>query len=173
MFDRLFQHPHALARHRDGPLAEERRRYLAHSAAQQMSTRTLRGIAIYTLIVAKTLRLADRPGECITANEIAVEADRWANRQPQPAKRRGLNHARRSFKGHAMRWLTFLGRLQQPALVQAPLRQSRRSIYRVPVAGTRIVAQNRRLLPAHDPRLSCRCRASRSAAPDTHRGRSG
>lgn len=120
MFDRLFQHPHALARHRDGPLAEERRRYLAHSAAQQMSTRTLRGIAIYTLIVAKTLRLADRPGECITANEIAVEADRWANRQPQPAKRRGLNHARRSFKGHAMRWLTFLGRLQQPALVQRP-----------------------------------------------------
>ena len=36
MFEQLFQHPHALARHRDGPLLEERRRYLAQGAAQQM-----------------------------------------------------------------------------------------------------------------------------------------
>src|SRR5438445_537728 len=60
MFEQLFKRPHALARHRNGPLAEERRRYLAHCAEQQMSRRTLRRTATYTLIVAKALRLAER-----------------------------------------------------------------------------------------------------------------
>jgi hypothetical protein len=41
------------ARHRDGPLAEERRRYLAHCAEQQMSRHTLQRIASNTLIVAE------------------------------------------------------------------------------------------------------------------------
>ena len=41
MFDRLLKQPHALARHREGPLAEERRSYLAHCAEQQMSPGTL------------------------------------------------------------------------------------------------------------------------------------
>lgn len=29
MFDRLYKQQHAIARHQNGPLAEERRRYLA------------------------------------------------------------------------------------------------------------------------------------------------
>jgi integrase/recombinase XerD len=120
MFDRLFQNPQVLARHRNGPLAEERCRYLAHRSAQQASLLTLRAIAIYTLVVAKALRLADRPGELITLDEIEVEAKRWAYRQPQPPTMRLFDHARRGFKGHAVRWLTFLGRLQQPATVQRP-----------------------------------------------------
>ena len=49
MFDRLFQNPCVLARQRNGPLAEERRRYLAHCAEQQMSRRTLRNIALLHL----------------------------------------------------------------------------------------------------------------------------
>jgi hypothetical protein len=40
MFEQLFKRPHALARHRNGPPAEERRRYLAHCTEQQMSRRT-------------------------------------------------------------------------------------------------------------------------------------
>ena len=88
MFDRLFQNPYVLARQRNGPLAEERRRYLAHCAEQQMSRRTLRSIALYTLVVAKALRLAERPGEFITRAEIEAEADRWFNRRPEPARMR-------------------------------------------------------------------------------------
>jgi len=120
MFEQLFQSPRPLARHRDGPLAEERRRYLVHCAAQQMSLRTLRGIGVYTLVVAKVLRLADRPGELITKSEIDVEADRWARRRPKPPKMRILDHARQAFGLNAMRWLTFLGRLQPPAVVRRP-----------------------------------------------------
>ena len=37
MFEQLFKGPHALACQRNGPLAEERLRYLVHCAEQQMS----------------------------------------------------------------------------------------------------------------------------------------
>lgn len=120
MFELLFERPHALTRQRNGPLAEERRRYLGHCAEQQMSPRTLRGIAIYTLIVAKALRLADRPGEPIPRTEIEAEADRWANRQPKPPNMRSARLARLRFTGIATRWLSFLGRLQSPASAPSP-----------------------------------------------------
>ncbi len=116
MFDRLLKRPHALVRHQKGPLAEERLRYLAFHAERRMSPLTLQGIARYTLVVARALRLADRPGELITQHEIEVEAERWANRPTI----RVFHFARKNFKGHAMRWLRFLGRLQLPATVQRP-----------------------------------------------------
>jgi hypothetical protein len=45
MFDRLYQRPRVLARHRKGPLAEERRRYLAHGVEQEMALLTLQNMA--------------------------------------------------------------------------------------------------------------------------------
>jgi site-specific recombinase XerD len=120
MFEQLFPHPHARARHRDGPLAEERRRYLEYCAAQRMAVRTLRGIAIYTLVVARVLRLDDRPGELITAGEIEAAANRWATRRSTPPGRRVREAARRLFQRHALRWLLFLGRLQPPATAPRP-----------------------------------------------------
>lgn len=41
MFDQLFKDSRARTRHRDGPLAEERRRYLVHCGEQQMGLKTL------------------------------------------------------------------------------------------------------------------------------------
>ena len=120
MFERLFERPHALARQRNGPAAEERRRYLAHCAEQQMARRTLRLIALYLLIVAKALRLADRPDELITRAEIEAEAHRWANRRPRPAQMRSVRLAWLRFTGPASRWLAFLGRLQPPAAAPRP-----------------------------------------------------
>ena len=120
MFEQLFERPHALARQRNGPLVEERLRYLAHCAEEQMAHRTLRGIAIYILIVAKALRLADRPGELIARAEIEAEADHWADRQPKPPNMRSRRLAWLRFTGHATRWLTFLGRLQLSAEAPRP-----------------------------------------------------
>jgi integrase/recombinase XerD len=120
MFEQLFERPHALARQQNGPAAEERRRYLAHCAERQMARRTLRLIAIYILIVANALRLADRPGELITRAEIEAEADRWANRRPRPPGMRSVRLSWLRFTGHATRWLTFLGRLQPPATAPRP-----------------------------------------------------
>ena len=84
MFDQLFRMPHVLARQQNGPLAEDRRRYLSHCAEQRMSPRTLGDIARFTLRVAEALRLAERPGELITRSEIEAEAERWVNRLPKP-----------------------------------------------------------------------------------------
>jgi site-specific recombinase XerD len=121
MFDRFLKQPHALAVHRNGPLAEERQRFLAHCAEQQMSWDTLRRIASYTLVIAKALRLAKRPGELITRAEIEAAADRWVNRRSrQPRRRKNHRLAVRLFRGHAIRWLTFLERLQPPVTVQQP-----------------------------------------------------
>lgn len=120
MFDKLFERPHALARQRNGPLADDRLRYLNHCANQQMAPRTLRVIAIYTLIVARDLLLADRPGERVTRAEIEAAADRWANRHPRPPRMQGTRLARLRFVGHATRWLTFLNRLQLPSPAARP-----------------------------------------------------
>jgi hypothetical protein len=120
MFDQLFRLPRLLARLQNGPLAEERRRFLAHCAEQQMSRQTLREIASYTLLVAKALRLAERPSEVITRIEIEAEAERWVNRQPRPRRTRQGRHLRVRFTGQAVRWLTFLQRLQPSVAVQQP-----------------------------------------------------
>jgi integrase/recombinase XerD len=120
MFEQLFERPHALARQRHGPLFEERLSYVSHCAEQQMARRTLQFVAIYLLIVAKALRLADRPGELISRDEIEAAANRWANRQPKPPQMRSVRLTWLRFTGNATRWLTFLGRLQPPATATRP-----------------------------------------------------
>jgi integrase len=116
MFERLLKDPRALTRQRNGPLTEERRRYLAHCIEQQKSRETLRGTASYVLVIAEALRLAERPTEIITRAEIDAAADRWVKRQLKQRK----DPRMLTFTGHAIRWLTFLGRLQQPAAPPRP-----------------------------------------------------
>jgi integrase/recombinase XerD len=82
-----------------------------YCAEQQMSASRLQHIARYILAITEGLRLAERPGELITRAEIAAEANR---RVRERQKRRMLTYR---FAGEAVRWLTFLGRLQVPATV--------------------------------------------------------
>ena len=118
MFEQIFSCPRALARYRNGPMAEDRRRYLVYCAETRMSALVLRAIAPYTLTVAKALRLVDRSGELISRTEIEAAADRWvrrANRRhKQKKKHKRGGSAWLQFKSHAFRWLKFLGRLQTP-----------------------------------------------------------
>lgn len=120
MFEQLFQHPHALWRHRAGPLADERCRYLAHLASQGVARKTLRSIANYLVAIAEGLHLNDRPGEAIPRAEIVTQATRWANRQPPPPTRKYPHRTRTRFLGYATRWLQFLGRLQQTPVLRHP-----------------------------------------------------
>jgi integrase/recombinase XerD len=116
MFEQIFSCPRALARYRDGPLAEDRQRYLAHCAETRMSALGLRMVATYTLAIAKVLHLADRPGKIISRAEVAAAADRWVRRANQRDKK--LKKRKRggslwlNFKSQTFRWLKFLGRLQ-------------------------------------------------------------
>jgi integrase/recombinase XerD len=111
MAESVFQGP------RNGPLVEERRRFLVYCAEQGMSRWTLRNIDIYLVVVARVLRLAKRPGESITRAEIDGAANRWAKRLPRLP--RAERQARNRFKGRALRWLSFLGRLQ-PRITRRP-----------------------------------------------------
>lgn len=124
MFDRLFRSCRALTAQQKGPWAKERCRYLAHCAALPMTPGALRGIAVYTLIIAKTLRLAARPGRLVTRAEIEAGADRYVKlsnrRHPnRPEKRKG-SYLWLSFQRYAVRWLTFVGRLEIPSPVPRP-----------------------------------------------------
>lgn len=112
MFDRLFQNPHVLARQSNGPLAEDRRRFLTFCAERQVSPRSLQHLARCILVITEALHLAERPGEFITPAEIEAEVDRRATER---RKRRILTDR---FARHSIRWLKFLGRLQLPATVQ-------------------------------------------------------
>jgi integrase/recombinase XerD len=112
VFDRVFQNQRVLARHENGPMAEERRRYLAYCTDQGMTPADVQHVARYTLAIAEAFRLAERPGELITRQEIEAEANR---RVVERRKRRMLTI---NFTGYAVRWLTFLGRLQLPAAVE-------------------------------------------------------
>jgi integrase/recombinase XerD len=111
MFERLYSRPTALARHRDGPLAEERLAYLGHLAGQGLSTRSLQHVAPYLLVIALTLRLAERPGEAIRHEEIERQAARWAGRRSSRPNRKPGLVSRETYLSHATRWLRFLGRL--------------------------------------------------------------
>ena len=118
---------------------------------------TLGDIARYTLIVAKALRLAERPGELITRSEIEAEAERWVNRLPKPRRTRNGRCLRVRFTGHAIRWLTFLGRLQPPATIQQPYAEHVAQIRRLHGARTWVVAANDRVRQSDDspvPRAS-------------------
>jgi integrase/recombinase XerD len=114
MFEQLFERPKALVRQRTGPLVEERRAYLAHRASQGMARSALRTVAYYLLAVADALRLAQRPGECITATEIEEQATHWANLPRQQRSSHSSPAARPRFVRFATGWLRFLNRLQLP-----------------------------------------------------------
>jgi site-specific recombinase XerD len=115
VFDQLFQDLRARARHRDGPLADDRRRYLVHCAEQQMGLKTLLDIARFTLAAATTLRLVERPCELITREEIKTAAKRLVSRRSTRPSLQALKSRSRLFTRYATRWLSFLGRLQ-PAI---------------------------------------------------------
>ncbi len=70
MLDRLFTYPHTLARHRSGPLVNERLAYLTHRALGGLSQNGLRKTTKHILVVADKLRLANRLSETIRREEI-------------------------------------------------------------------------------------------------------
>ncbi|MBI2806028.1 MAG: tyrosine-type recombinase/integrase [Planctomycetes bacterium] len=117
MFERILKDPKALARHQNGPLAEERRRYLFHCAAKEQTTgETLHGLANYLLVIAEALRLDKRPGELISPDEVDAEVHRWIHRP----RRKNVGKLQIAFRNRAIRWLTYLGRMQLPPSVQRP-----------------------------------------------------
>jgi site-specific recombinase XerD len=114
MFGQLFQRPEARARHRDGPLAQERLSYLEHLARQGKTHDFLAVTAYYLLGVVQYLHLATRPDDAISCSEIERAAALWAVRPIKSPRTASHSRTADRFRFYATGWLTFLGRLQLP-----------------------------------------------------------
>jgi site-specific recombinase XerD len=100
MFHDLFTRPSALARHRHGPYAQERARYLAYCAQRGDTPATLQFKARTLLWVA---------GELLGSRALNVTIDRLT-----AVVARETRWRRRRFVDVARPWLRFLGSLREP-----------------------------------------------------------
>jgi site-specific recombinase XerD len=112
MFETLFRYSAVAARHRAGPLAEDRERFLDYCAKQGFAHRTLQRCAQELLIV--TERLDITAGKAIGLPLIEAAADRWAREQHQRERAGSLRWSRELFIQTAKHWLHFLGLLEVP-----------------------------------------------------------
>ena len=114
MFETLFKYPRVLARHREGPVADARERFLTHCAEQGLARESLLRTAREVLIIAKHIDLTT--GTAISIHDVEAAADRWDAYQQRRYRLRGsaLEGSRQLFIQKALPWLRFLGRLEQP-----------------------------------------------------------
>ena len=110
MFNILFQYPRVVARHRQGPSAQARERYLTHRADQGAARGTLLRTARELLIIAQRLDLTtDR---IISIQQVEAAAERWVHHQKRRDRVRDPRGSSQFFIQTALSWLRFLGRLQ-------------------------------------------------------------
>jgi len=112
MFETLFQYPAVVARHRNGPFARARERFLNHCASQGFARATLSVYARELLVIAERIDIT--MGEAIGLSTIEAAAHRWAREQHQRQHVHCLRWSRERFVQTAKDWLHFLGRLEVP-----------------------------------------------------------
>lgn len=117
MFEMLFKYPRVIAKHRDGPFAEARERFLNHCASQGLVAATLLRHAREILVIAERIDITG--DEAIGLPTIEAAADGWARQQYQRGRVQGLQWSQKLFVHTATSWLHFLGRLEesQPEIV--------------------------------------------------------
>ena len=117
-FESLFQYPAIVARHRGGPFAEARERFINHRASQGLARATLQHYAQELLVVAERIDIT--VGEVIGSSAIEAAADCWAREQDQRKRAQGRRWSRELFIQTATHWLHFLGRLEVPQAKVGP-----------------------------------------------------
>ena len=111
MFETLFTRPSALERHREGPLADARKRYLIKCASEGAAPATLQRVARELLVI--TERLDVKAGETITRHDIEVAGQRWARYQRRRGHAHGPRWSRELFVQIATAWFGFRGCLEE------------------------------------------------------------
>lgn len=118
MFETLFRYPSVLNRHRNGPAADERQRFLIHQGNQGVARGTLLRNARELLLVAKNINVTT--GQAIDPHDIEVAADKWAREQQRRGRSHGPRCSKELFLQVGTSWLRFLGRLQEPEPAPSP-----------------------------------------------------
>jgi site-specific recombinase XerD len=110
MFETLFHYPAIIDRHRSGPFAEARERFLEHRNSQGSARATLQRCAQELLVVAERIDLSN--GKTFESAAIEKAAELWARDQQQRKRADGLRWSREFFIKTARGWLNFLGCLE-------------------------------------------------------------
>jgi site-specific recombinase XerD len=111
VFESLFKYAGVRARHREGPAAEARRRFLNHCSDQGLARATLLRMARELLVIAERLDIA--AGKTIGPRAIEAAADRWARYQHRRRRVQSLRWSRDLFIQTATAWLRFLQLLEE------------------------------------------------------------
>jgi integrase/recombinase XerD len=109
MFEALFAYPKALGRHREGPWAEARERYLEHCASKGAAYSTLLRIARELLVIAERIGV-----QTTSPQSIKLAGCCWARYQRRPGRSHTTRFSEELSVQVASAWLRFLGRLEEP-----------------------------------------------------------
>lgn len=118
MFETLFKYPRVLARHREGPAADERRRFLIYRANEGAARNTLLRTATELLVIAKNINVTT--SKAIATHDLEVAALRWTRHQRRRCRSHGPRWSKVWFLQVGTSWLRFLGRLQEPEHAPSP-----------------------------------------------------
>ena len=118
MFENLFKRMHTIEEHRSAPLYEDRLRYLVHMADGGAAPCTLCEIARYQLNLVRLLDV--REGTKVTLPQLTAVADARFDREGRSVGQQARSKKSGKFLGYAVRWLRFLGRVEEPAVPRHP-----------------------------------------------------
>jgi len=118
MFEDLFICPKVLARHRAGPSADARERFLAHCAGYGAARGTLLRFANELLVVAE--RIDVNSGKSFSLADVEAAAESWARHQLRRGRAHGKRWPRIQFIQVATAWLRFLGCLEEQSIEPKP-----------------------------------------------------
>jgi len=121
MFNELFG-PLARVRHKNAPLANERRRFLAHLKGLGYTRTSLKAVACELIIIANRVDLSATTRIEVAALKAA--ARRWAASQVRRGRSTSLAISERNFRYWAEQWLRFLDRLPPAPAITPPPFQS-------------------------------------------------
>lgn len=110
MFEEIF-FPRTAERYRAAPLIEQRERYLIHLRVTGARRQTLRKCANDQLSLVRLLKLKD--GARLRVSQIEVAAAIWSHPKGRRCDRSASSKAKARFVTHAVRWLRFLGWLDE------------------------------------------------------------
>ena len=122
MFEDLFSQPWTIESYRTAPLVEERLRYLRHLADSGARPHTLERMAATQVVLIRLLDL--KQGDKVSVSRLGAAAKEWPRPRPHhylgsrptppPQEETAL------FFGRAVRWLRFLGWLEEPVAERHP-----------------------------------------------------
>lgn len=112
MFEDLFRCPATIEKHRTAPLVEERVEYLRYLETVGVQPRSLTKLAAYLLRLIRLLNLTEP--RAVSVAEVEEAASQWWRPGMDEFRKRGGHHIRTLFAASSLRWLRFLGWLEEP-----------------------------------------------------------